>query len=329
MILTKDNILRFIKERKAVTPTIIAENFDTSTMIASAALSELAKDKLIGITEFKLSSSPYYYDLAQKEYLYELGLKHFSGYEKEILIKLKEQQVLNLNALSIQESLAIEKIKDFAKPLEIEHSGKILKFYIWYLRNFEETKKQIQEALSSSLNSEKNNVPNHKKIEQSVSNTQKQINKEDKKIQIDKINQFEKRDFYQNSNPVQLQEQLYSKQQSNYKQEYLKQETQKFEPKQIQQNQIENFIDNYFRQNYLQVESKTKDDKNIIYIVKLQINNLNVIFDCIYYNKKPTEFDIITFYSSSINPKIVFIENAAKKFFKLSENLKNLTIINI
>lgn len=315
MILTKDNILRFVKERKAVTPTMIAESFDTSTMIASAALSELAKDKLIGITEFKLSSSPYYYDLSQKEYLYELGLKHFSGYEKEVLIKLKEQEVLNLNSLSIQESLAIERIKDFAKPLEIESSGKILKFYVWYLRNLAETKKQIQDALSGNANAQK-------KVEVPVKKPKNETN-------IPKPLNVQEIQIPQQSSQREQQNNQQSYSQAPNQQFHQQQQQQQFQPKEVKFNQYENFIENYFRQNYLQIESKNKDEKSINYIATIQINKICVVFDCIYYIKKPTEFDIITFYSSSVNPKIVFLENAAKKFFKLSENLTNLTIVNI
>lgn len=43
MILTKDNLLRFVRGKKYLTPTHIAESFKTNTMIASAALSELSK----------------------------------------------------------------------------------------------------------------------------------------------------------------------------------------------------------------------------------------------------------------------------------------------
>ena len=46
-------------------------------------------------------------------------------------------------------------------------------------------------------------------------------------------------------------------------------------------------------------------------------------------SEKPSEIDIIKFYSSSVKPKILFIQNVPKKFDKLSDNLENLTIVNI
>ena len=88
-MLTRDNIIRFICEKKYVTPTNIATNFNTTTTIASAALSEIAKDKIIGITYLKLASSPYYYDLKQRECLVEIGEKHLTKYEKEVFFKIK------------------------------------------------------------------------------------------------------------------------------------------------------------------------------------------------------------------------------------------------
>lgn len=299
-MLTRDNLLRFVKDQKATTPTDVAKQFETSTMIASATLSELAKDKLILITHLKLSSSPYYYDPKQKEYLQELGTKHYSGYDKEIFNKIKEQQVLNVKSLNIQEALAIERIKDFAITIEIEHENQKLKFYIWYLRNIEETKKQIEDAIKPK-----------KQIEQKISQK-----KEIQKPLSEQINSQ-----IQQAKPI--------NQILNQQNMQIKEEEMKFSPKEIRENQTEQFIENYLRQNYLQVDSKNKNNKEIIYIANLYVNRIQITFECIYYQKKPTEFDIITFYSSSINPKIIFVENAPKKLFKLSENLKNLTIVNI
>ena len=64
---------------------------------------------------------------------------------------LKENQVVNDSNLSIQQRLAVERIKDFAIPLEINYSSRNLKFWVWYMRNINETKKQILEVLSGKI----------------------------------------------------------------------------------------------------------------------------------------------------------------------------------
>jgi hypothetical protein len=48
-----------------------------------------------------------------------------------------------------------------------------------------------------------------------------------------------------------------------------------------------------------------------------------------YFFKKPSEAEIVKFYTSSMKSKIVFVENAPKKLFKLVENLENLELVNI
>ncbi len=288
MILTKDNLLRFIREKKFITPTNIAEVFDTSTTIASAALGELSKNKSIAITHFKLSSSPYYYDPKQSECLIEIGKKHFKSYDKDIFEKLQKEQVINDASLTIQLRLAIERIKDFATPLNINHNGNELKFWVWYLRDLTETKKQIIDVLNPKKNIETKSTI--KKVE-----TKKEILKPIKKEIQNQIN----------SNPFENQNHI------------------------EQESKSELFIENYFKNNYLKLENKNKHKKNIEYDVSLTINKLKIYFDCIFYMKKPNESDILKFYTSSQKPKIIFVENAAKKLFKLAQNLDNLEIVNI
>ena len=83
------------------------------------------------------------------------------------------------------------------------------------------------------------------------------------------------------------------------------------------------------KQHYLKVESKNKTKDHIIYNASLKLQNITVLFDCIYYQKKPNDSDILKFYSSSNKPKLVFIKNAPKKFQKLADSLENLEVISV
>ncbi len=311
MILTKDNLLRFVREKKYVIPSDVATSFETSSMIASAALSELAKDKLVAITYLKLSSTPYYYDPKQKESLCELGEKHFSKYEKDVFEKIKNQQVINDNSLSIQERLAIDRIKDFAIPLEIEFNERVLKFWIWYLRDIQDIRKQILEALNPK-NSKPQSSPKSEDVKRTVEETV-----------------APKKETSQNENSKQyINNQNVNKKDENQFSNY---ETKAFsgENKEYEENKNELFIENYFKNNYLKIESKNKQDNTIKYSTSLTVNKMKIHFDCIYFLKKPTESQIISFYTSSPKPKLVFLENAPKKLFTLADNLVNLEIINI
>lgn len=320
MILTKDNLLRFVREKKAVTPTMVAEAFDTTTMIGSAALSELAKDKLVLITNLKLSSSPYYYDPKQRECLIDIGLQFYSKYEKEILIKLKEKEILPDTSLTIQEKLAIEKIKDFANPLDIVLPNYEMRFWVWYLRDLEETKVQILEALNPKTK------PAEKKdnIKDEIKKTVKQ-NIDERKNQQTNTNNF---------NNVNNTQQNIKQNVKNSSNNFEKYEEQRNIPNKnmnikIQENQTEKFIENFLRENYLQIDTKQKDDKGILYQTSLNFGQISIQIDGYYFFKKATEQEIIKFYNSSMKPKIVFIENCPKKIFKLAETIENLSIINI
>lgn len=320
MILTRDNLLRFIKEQKYVTPTLISEKFETSTMIASAALSDLAKEKLIAITYLKLASSPYYYDPKQKESLVDLGEKHFSSYDKEVFFKLKEEEILNHNTLSIQHALAIERIKDFAKELLIDYQGRELRFWIWYLRDITQTKQQIVEALKGNSNSKT-----------TVSSTKKEEELDDKTTKITTNATSKEIDSKKEPKEEKPSEVTPPKETSTQQRELSSFESKDFSPnpEDNYESKVERFISEFFSKHYLKLETLTKEEKGIFYSCKLKVRNIEIIFDCYYFPKKIQDADLIKFYTSSQNPKIVFLENVPKKLEKLSENLENLTIVNI
>ena len=295
MILTRDNLLRFIREKKYVTPAIISEIFETTTTIASAALSDLTKAKQIEITHLKLSSTPYYYDPRQRECLIDLGEKHLTNYDKEVFLILKKNQVVNDSNLSIQQRLAVERIKDFAVPLEFNYASRNLRFWVWYLRDINETKKQILEVLSgkSGGDSKSKKTSQARQTDDGTKPSESQMTRAS--VQEKPVS-----DLLETSNG-------------------------KIE----EESKNEMFIENYLRKNYLKIENKNKNDKFIRYTTSLTVNKLKIVFDCIYYLKKPNETQILKFYTSSNKPKIVFVENAQKKLFKLAQNLENLEIVNI
>lgn len=315
MILTKDNLSRFVVDKKFVTPTEVAEKFETSTMIASAALSELSKAKLVGITNLKLGASPYYYDINQPECLAEIGDKHLKSHEQNVFLKLKNQQIVNDGALPIPEKLAAERLKDFSVPLEIEHNGKKFKFWIWYLRDLGETRLQILSALSGEDESkpEVKEKPKPKPVPK----------KEVKKVEV--------------VEPVKIPVEVSKpKVENDVKKETVTEKREKItnpfevpEDEPEQEDKVEAFIKNYFKKNYLKIDGKKTAEKFVKYNLSLKVNDLIIKMDAVYFSKKPQDADILKFYMSGNKPKIVFIENAAKKHFKLSESLDNLEIVNI
>ncbi|MFW6285593.1 MAG: hypothetical protein ACOC16_00310 [Nanoarchaeota archaeon] len=343
MILTKDNLLRYIKQEKAVIPSSVAQVFDTTTTIASAALSELAKEKLIKITYLKLSSTPYYYDPKQSSVLIELGEKHLSKNEKEIFHKLKEKQIVNDNSLTIQERLAIGNIKDFAYQLELTNNNKNFKFWVWYQRNLDDTKSQILEALNPKSNTQKNknqqqinkstttqqqsnnnNNQNYNNNHNNNQSNQQTFNSNIKQELSNQSNQLNNNSNYNTSNNFNS-----TNNNQNNNNTYQNSKNQKELNIKMQKNQKENFIENFLKENYLTIESKQKDDKGIYYKTNLQLSKILIEIDCYFFYKKPNQNQIIKYYTSSQKPKIFFIENCPKGLFKFAKEIDNLIIINI
>lgn len=318
MILTRDNLARFVCDNKFVTTTEVAEKFETSTMIASAALSGLSKDKLVAITHLKLGSTPYYYDPKQPEGLIEIGEKHLKSHEKEIFIKLKSQQIVNDGSLPIPEKLAAERLKDFAIPLEVSTAGKKFKFFIWYLRDLDETRTQIMEALN----------PSEAKGAEVKKADVKVPKSEVKKAEI-KISKVEMKKAEVKVPKVEVIERKVGMSATNNS---IKKRSMPFEvPDEDDSNEskVDKYLRVYFKENYLKIDGKKTAEKFIRYNLSLKVNAIVIKLDAIYFLKKPTDSDILKFYTSGNKPKIVFIENAAKKYFKMAESLDNLEIVNI
>lgn len=290
MILTRDNILRFVREKKYTTPTIISENFDTTTMIASAALSELAKTRELKISFLKYGGTPYYYDPKQKECLIELARLQYSNYDREIFEILLEKKILADNSLSIQQKLAIERLKDFATYIEIKSENQMMGFWIWFLLDIDKTKKELRDYLTEKQED------NFKEQENSNLNL------------VEKSNSEIKEKSFRN--------------QTIESKRILKVDN-------LKSDENEKKIEIFFRENNLKIENKNKENKNILYKISFNLGKIKIIFDCIYFTKKPTEIDVIKFYSISNTPKIIFANIFSQKIIKLGRNLVNITLIGL
>ena len=204
MLFTKDNLVKFLKEKKYLTPTNVSSQFEINTMISSATLGEIATEGIAKITYLKVGSSPIYYDKNQKNCLMEIGDKYLGNKYKQIYEKLKSKQILNDNSLSIQEKLLLKELKDFVTKLEINFENKNLIFWVWVLRDLKETKKQILEYLRDSKKTTKPILDKQKTLvnKEEIKYSNKKIESKNKiepknKIEIkDKINNFlEKNNF--------------------------------------------------------------------------------------------------------------------------------------
>ena len=316
MLLTKDNLLTFVKTQKFVTPTQTSKEFEVTTTIASAALSELVKDNLIFLTHLKFGTTPYYYDYNQKECLIEIVQKHFSGNELKLFEKIQSQQIISKNALSIPEKVIISKLKDIFYTIELEHESKQYEFYVWYMRDKHETQQQIKQALGIE-NTKKTQHREHKE------------NKQGKEIKETKTSQHKSQP---SSNPF---EKLYNITSSNTQQEEKNLSNQKISSNTLQKH-IENAVENpsnadeYLLKNNFEILEKEKKSFGNIYFTSLNVNGFSMKIDCIHITqKKITLKEILDFYTSSLRPKYILHTQLPKKIETTLKELDNCFIIEL
>ena len=308
MLLTRDNLLKFVRTQKYVTPTHVAKEFEVTTTIASAALSELVKDQSLKLTHIKYGTTPYYYDPRQKECLEEIASKTFSGNEGNLLTKLKEQQIISKNALTIPEQVIISKLQDIWYELGITHQGKEYIFYVWYMRDKNETLKQINEAIKGT--SETPSPSLSKK-------TEKKEQKEESKKQEKTSNPFE--NIYKKS----------SSQQLTSKENNEKNSSQTLV--EVEETDSRNKCDAYLQSHRFEIVEKEKHSLGNIYKTHLQVNGFKMAIDCLYIDQKKIQLkEIMEFYTSSMHPKYIFtIHVIPKKIEQVINELSNVYIIEL
>ncbi len=139
----QDKIIRFVAMRGLVLPVQLASELGQSTIITGAILSELVREKKLSISNTKVGGSPVYYIKEQRHRLQEL-YKHLNEKDKQAYDLLKQKKVLRDIELSPLMRVSLRKIKDFAKPVEVNlRSGREL-FWRWYLSPAEEAESIIR-----------------------------------------------------------------------------------------------------------------------------------------------------------------------------------------
>ena len=109
----KKRIINFIKREGPCLPIHISKEIDFSPMFASAILAELTNTKQVKTSSLKIGSSPLYY-LPEQEQELEKFSDNLEGVEKEALLKLRKNKILDDKAQTPPIRVALRSIKDFA-----------------------------------------------------------------------------------------------------------------------------------------------------------------------------------------------------------------------
>ena len=363
MLLTKDNLLRFVQQHKYTTPTQVAKEFETTTTIASAALGELTNGGGLGSSHIKYGTTPYYYDMRQKECLVEIAKKTFSGTEQELFLKIQNEQIVSLNTLTIPQRAIMSKLQDIYYEIQIKKEEKTYTFLIWFLRDKDATYKQIQEALfgSSSNNNASSKSPSSKNT---TSTTEKKNSSTSSQNTLNQNNSTQSTSRNSNtsnnssgqqtshSNPFSNlyssnQSQQQSSNNSNNNDNNNNSSNQKSSSNQFENSntttlknsnesstsnigQTNSNCDKYLYDNGFTILEKEKHSLGFLYKVTTPLNEFSLNIDALYIDQKKIQLrDIIEFYTSSMRPKMIFHSNLPKKIEQSVKEFENCIIIEI
>lgn len=177
----KESILSTLTSKGPSLPVHLAQAAQISPLFASAFLSELYAEGKVKISNMKVGSSPLYY-LAGQEHMLENFVDYLNVREKEALLLLKKEKILDDEIQSPVIRVAIRAIKDFAIPLKVRIDGKDKLIWKYFLI----TDKEFREIFEKPSKKEEKQIqlPKHEhksekddKIKEKVEEAQDKVDK--------------------------------------------------------------------------------------------------------------------------------------------------------
>lgn len=154
----KTKIKEILKEEGPSLPSKISKGAEfSSTILASAFLSEMVRNKSIKASFMKVGNSPVYYLKGQEQHLEKFS-KFLNSKEKETFEMLKKNGVLADSSLDPAKRVAIRNLKDFAILLKVNFKGKDLFFWKFYSLSQDDVFKEIKKFLKIEPRPEKREI---------------------------------------------------------------------------------------------------------------------------------------------------------------------------
>lgn len=130
-----------------VQPVQIAKELNTSSIIASAMLSEMSAKGILSISHLKVGSSPLYYVPTEAQKL--LNYTHYlNEKDQKVLEKLTQEKILRDTHLEPLFRVSLrQQLKDFAKPLTVKYGEQQELFWKYFLTPDADAETLIKEVL--------------------------------------------------------------------------------------------------------------------------------------------------------------------------------------
>jgi len=139
----KEAILSTLSARGPSLPVHLAQAIQLSPLFASAFLSELYAEGKLKISGMKVGASPLYY-LPGQEALLENFLEQLNAREKEAVLLLKKEKILDDELQTPVTRVALRATKDFAVPLKITLNDKEKLYWKYFLISDSEIKSILE-----------------------------------------------------------------------------------------------------------------------------------------------------------------------------------------
>lgn len=134
-------------------PVKVAKELNTTSLIASAMLSELKEKGKLKVSHLKLGSSPLYY-LPGNENQLEVFVNNLNEKEKKVYDLLKKEKILRDSKLDPLTKLCLKQLKDFAEPIKVTYKNQTEIFWKWYGINNLEAETKIKQLINPSIKKE-------------------------------------------------------------------------------------------------------------------------------------------------------------------------------
>ncbi len=141
----RDKILG-LAQNAPLLPTGVAKALSTNSILAGAMLSEMCSKGLLKTSTLKVGGSPLYYVPGKEAQL----LNHISSLnekDRRTVLLLQEEKIIRENEADPLTRVSLQVVKDFAKPLIVQHENGQETFWKWFELDDKQAEAVIRERL--------------------------------------------------------------------------------------------------------------------------------------------------------------------------------------
>ncbi len=146
--------IQLIKMKGPVIPSNISKELEKDLLFTSVILAELVSSKQLKISHLKIGSSPLYY-LSGQEYRLDNFYKYLNEKDRGTFDILKKNKVLRDSEQDPLTRISLQKIKDFAVPLDVTLKNGKETFWKWHTLSNQEAVQLIKVMIAPKQEEEK------------------------------------------------------------------------------------------------------------------------------------------------------------------------------